>query len=141
KPEGGISGMALSPDGRTLAILKVKDDKTGEARLSVIGVDDKAGREIYGSILQVGRMIQAERMSWSRDGKAILVSEAIQGDNWRLLRIPIDGGKPAYTGLEATGLQIISPSPDGSRVAYSAAQQNQQIWALDNVNAFLTASR
>ena len=64
KPDGGISGIALSPDGSTLAIAGLIDPQTREARLSRISVDGADSREAY----KVRQYARAERLTLaSRD--------------------------------------------------------------------------
>jgi Tol biopolymer transport system component len=135
KPDGGISGIALSPDGSTLAIAGLIDQQTREARLSRISVDGADSRELYKSVRAVKKTLLFDKIAWTRDGREILFTESDRNNNFRLLRISAEGGKAEYTGFEATGIISIDLHHDGSRIAYSAAKQVREIWALDNLQS------
>jgi dipeptidyl aminopeptidase/acylaminoacyl peptidase len=135
KPAGGISGLALSPDGSTLAIAGLIDQQTREARLSRISVDGADSRELYKSVRAVQKTVLFDKIAWTLDGREILFTESDRNNNFRLLRISAEGGKAEYTGFEATGIISIDLHRDGSRIAYSAAEQVQEIWALDNLQS------
>lgn len=127
---GGVTFLALSPDGKTLAI--VGGVGTGALHLSRIGIDGSAYREIYSGISR-------GQPAWTRDGRSILFVQP-EGRNsavGRMMRIPAQGGQPEFTGIRAEGLQDIDLSPDGSKIAYSSRTHDDQVWALDNVLAAL----
>jgi Tol biopolymer transport system component len=127
---GGVTFLALSPDGKTLAI--VGGVGTGTWHLSRIGVDGSAYREIYSGISR-------GQPAWTRDGRSILFVQP-EGRNsavGRMMRIPAEGGQPEFTGIRAEGLQDIDLSPDGSKIAYSSRTHDDQVWVLDNVLSVL----
>jgi len=55
------------------------------------------------------------------------------------MRLPVDGGKPEFSGvvIEGPRNQNLDLSPDGKRVTFSAIKGVQGIWGLDNVLAAL----
>jgi hypothetical protein len=51
----------------------------------------------------------------------------------RLLWVPTGGGEPVDAGLEMSGLDCPTPSPDGSRLLFEAWQNVTEIWAIDRL--------
>lgn len=102
--------MALSPDGKTLAMW------TGQA-LSRIGTDGKGFKELLTA--QSAGAEAGTKPVWTRDGKAILIGLRRNGRTWRLMRIPAAGGTPVFAGLETTGLPFFFDiSPDGTQIVF-----------------------
>jgi Tol biopolymer transport system component len=108
-----IQEMALSPDGRTLAIWTDPDPKTGESRLFRVGIDGSGYREIYRG--------QGHCLAWTPDGSSIFFAKSERADEWQIMRIPAGGGKEQFTGVRVQGVQYISLSPDGKRLAFDGA--------------------
>jgi len=73
---------------------------------------------------------------WAADGRAIWATRykpaPDTSDQQELIRIPMGGGEPEYTGLVASGLTPF-PSPDGTRMAVATLPRLEEIWALDHV--------
>jgi Tol biopolymer transport system component len=130
-PTPGAAALALTPDGRTL-VIKWPDQKT--VRFARVNVDGTGYREIF----NMTRQDDGGPMALTKDGRWIIFEES-RDDKWRLMRLPIEGGKPEFTGMEieATRNQNLDLSPDGSRIAFSNVKGVQELWALDNVLAAL----
>jgi Tol biopolymer transport system component len=108
-----IEELALSPDGRTLAMWSVAYPKTGQSHLFRIGVDGSGYRELYRG--------RAHSLAWTPDSRSLFFAKSDNGEDWQILRIPVDGGKEQFTGLRVKNLQYISLSPDGTRLAFDGA--------------------
>jgi Tol biopolymer transport system component len=119
--------LALTPDGRTLAIA-ICDQKSGDCRLTRVGVDGAGHRDVFGPF----KATFLAGLAWTKDGRAILFA-AQEGTKWRLMRVNADGGQPEFTGLQMDGLGTFAASPDGSRVAFSSTgpSSTHDLWALD----------
>jgi Tol biopolymer transport system component len=104
-----IREIALSPDGRTMAMWIDGSVTDGQSRLIRIEVDGTGYRELY-----QGR---GRTLAWSKDGR-ILFGKPDGTDDWQIMKISANGGKEQFTGLRVKGLQSISLSPDGSRLAF-----------------------
>jgi Tol biopolymer transport system component len=124
--------LALSPDGKTLAFAYLLDAATQPGRAgmnSLIDVDGTGLRE-----LQVGTPIG--ELGWTPDGRAILFHDFPPGSVNKLMRVPVEGGDPEFTGLELGG--GFSLSPDGTRIAFThrtdtSTRRVVETWALDNL--------
>jgi len=135
---GGL-GIALSPDGGTLAITWRKAGY--DARLALVHVDGSDYREIYS--FKSGRV--SDKLAWTRDGREILFATAgsINGD-WQIMRIATGGGKPQSIGVTVKALSTFSLSPDDSRIAFSttaAGTSTDELSVIDDLFALLKDSK
>ena len=135
-------GLALSPDGKTLAVALWKKPNES-ARLMTVGVDGTGVRELVSSF-QTFWISDAVR--WTPDGQSVLFVACDAQKNWRVMRVGTDGGTPEPDGLDyetldpLVGSPRLAPnnfigfdlSPDGSRVVASTRTMTMsEIWALD----------
>ena len=146
------NGLALSPDGSTLALMVWAEGSPSQARIITVGVDGTGYRELHGPF---PAQALADKMRWTPDGRSILfISAATSG--WRVMRVPADGGRAEPDGLDSTTLSGSVPlprlaagtatnidlNPDGSRIVFTAfTLPTIEIWALENVLAVLSARR
>ena len=118
---GGLSGIRpMSPDGQKLLLT----NREGPAmHLTWVAVDGSGFRDLYASNLVGGRLLE-----WTADGRAILFGQFVPGSDGRarnearIMRIPVDGGEPTFTGLTLKGVtanDTINVSPDGTRIVFS----------------------
>jgi Tol biopolymer transport system component len=136
--------LDLSPDGRTLAV-SMAAPKGGSVRILAVGVDDGAVREVT-SALATGWVGNNTR--WTPDGRSLLVVAFDANRDWRIVRIPAEGGEPVFDGLDYRRLATLVPelrmaagnfngfdiSPDGSQVIVSTwTLGRQELWAIDDV--------
>jgi Tol biopolymer transport system component len=130
----------LSPDGRTFMLLSQPDTQKKNFHLSRMSVDGSGYRRLIEPGSGIGEPPPFGGQ-WTKDSRAFffaVTNTAAPGDTARsrIMRIPAEGGKPEYTGMTVAGLGGIDPSPDGSRIAYSATttRSRSELWALDNIN-------
>jgi Tol biopolymer transport system component len=134
-----IGGLALSPDGKTLAV-SVRSMRGQPLRIFRIGVDGAGYQELYvdndPSSFPIINVLR-----WTPDGRTLLFGKVIEkqdpdtrnpegkpmrdvvsgsGGKSQILGLSIDGGAPVFTGLEAQGLNSFDVSPDGSRLIIAA---------------------
>ncbi len=127
-PGDGALALAVSPDGATL-VVQVRAIP-GQARLLAVRTDGNGYRELYGPFPAT---VIPSVVKWSRDGRSIFFFTHTKGGDWRLLRIPAEGGEPEADGLDTksatasvSGKDIDgSPlsfdlSPDGTQIAFGA---------------------
>jgi Tol biopolymer transport system component len=111
--------LALSPDGRTFALVLTDAKKSHLIR---VGIDGSGFREIYSAESGgAGRAeISRSGLVWSRDGRSILFMNWDSNKSQRLMRIAAEGsGKAEFTGLEIPSTdEIFDLSPDGKRIVF-----------------------
>ncbi len=127
-PGPGAVGLQITPDGRTL-VIRWPDQKTKTVHFARVNVDGTGYREIF----SIAQKDEGGPIASTKDGRWLLFEES-RDDKWRLMRLPIEGGKPEFTGLELeTRNQNLDLSPDGSRITFSNSKGVEEVWALDNV--------
>jgi dipeptidyl aminopeptidase/acylaminoacyl peptidase len=129
-PEPGEAFVLPTRAGRTLVIRRRDQQQT--IHLSTLNVDGTGYREIY----TIAEKDFGNYLALTKDGRWILLAKQNDdGKNWQLLRIPIEGGAPEFTGVELEhrpwgGIDL---SPDGSRLAFTSRKSDGEVWALDNI--------
>ena len=128
-PRGAGVALAVSPDGKTLAVATQKG-KPSDVYLSRVGIDGTQSRELFGPFTASA---VNDRLAWTRDGRSILF--AMTDDDWpawKIMRIGAEGGSPEFTGVRANSLGPFSVSPDGTRIAFTSVGANEsELWAID----------
>jgi Tol biopolymer transport system component len=151
-------GLALSPDGRTLAVM-ARTGPTGtqasaDTRLFTVGVDGSQWREIAGPFF-ANQLFDVFR--WTADGQSILFPVANSDRvGWKMMRVSASGGQPVFDGFDTTrptgaiSIPKLAPlgpftlrlSPDDSTMfVEQRVQASNELWALENVTAVLNAKR
>ena len=107
--------ISLSPDGKTLAIIRRPPDI--KAFLAVVGVNGDDYREL---VTGEGTL---RTVAWTGDSRSVLYTRLKPNttDTWMLMQIPAKGGDAVFTGLEVTGLSYLDVSPDGMRIAFDGS--------------------
>ena len=124
----GIGGLALSPDGRSVAMIR-RGEHSDVWRLAQIGVDGTGYREIpYSGSVSRGYF------SWTKAG--LFFTSATES---HIMRIATEGGKAESTGLETHALMDLSP--DGTRIVFSNSTGSNGLWALNNLSSLWKAAR
>ena len=129
-PPGGqnLINLALSPNGRTLAMVQMVDRVP---TLAVVNVDGSGHRT-----LPAAAPTEFGTLAWSKDGGSIFFGR-YENDQWSLMRIAVTDGRPEFAGLTGKGeaqVHRISLSPDGQRIAFADGyRETVEVWALDNL--------
>jgi Tol biopolymer transport system component len=133
------ASIALSPDGRTLAIGWTERPAEGaKLRIARISVDGSGYRDLY-TRTRTDHLRGAGTVVWDRDGRSILFDQQQPGEGgrWGVMRVPAEGGPATLVFATPGPMQSFDVSPDGSRFAYSANESANELWALDNVLTML----
>jgi len=135
---GGVA-MALSPDGRTLALM-MRNPAT-PARLALVGIDGSNYREIYTTNDIRGTVV--DKLAWTPDGRSILFAMSVsdrESSERRIMRISADGGKPESIGLQVNALSTFDISPDSMRIVVSTTDNRRPaLRVIDNLSSMLNA--
>jgi dipeptidyl aminopeptidase/acylaminoacyl peptidase len=110
--------LAMSPDGRTLALVLTEG---GKSQLVRVGVDGSGYRILYSAEGRgaAGSALSRSGLAWTNDGRSILFMDANKTGQ-RLLQVSADGDKPEFTGLVIRDIfsdVIFDLSPDGRTLA------------------------
>ncbi len=148
-PGNTVPGLAVSPDGSTLAV-QVWATPPRTARLLTVRTDGSGYRELFGPFPAT---ITPSLIRWTRDGRSILFFTHKDGD-WQMLRIPAEGGEPERDGLDvksaaasASGAPPAHPlsldlSPDGTHIVFGAWRRSTgEIRSVGNLLSHLTPRR
>jgi Tol biopolymer transport system component len=119
-------GFVLSPDGHTF----LRKQFRGFELVNVDGTDSREVRLPTAAFFGPGPI-------WTPDGRAILYG-AVESGSTRIMRMPAEGGEPAFTGVELPGIVLdLSLNRDGSRMAVGIRKAADELWALDNIASAL----
>jgi hypothetical protein len=163
---GGM-GLAVSPNGETLAAMALATNPSplngnlgaffgpdGDARIFTVGVDGSNYREVFGPFPNGAGALIADKMRWTPDGRSLVFVDFDANNKWRLMRVPAEGGKAEFDGLDfdtlaprLSGLRMVPGSfynldlsPDGARALVSTQTLGtHELWALDNLPSVATA--
>ena len=147
---GNDFGIAVSPDGGTLAVaVRVKAFAT--ARIFTVGVDGSNRRDVFGPFA-TGWLW--DQLRWTPDGRGLVFTAFDANRNWRIMRVPAEGGTPEFDGVSYDVISSLLPSfrlwqgnfnnidlsPDGTHIITSALTSSKyEIWTLDGLTAAVNA--
>ena len=142
RPQPGGIAIALSPDGRTLAMATI-DPKNREMRIELVDTNGNNHRELAGPFRNASAL--TDKLAWTKDGRSIQFARPEENGNGSLeiVRIGIEGGSTEFTGLRVSGLSTFDLSPDGLRIAFStiAGTSAAELLAIDNLPVLLKDSK
>ena len=124
---GGDFGGAVSPDGRSLAFVRLIGAKTGDIYVMPLSGASPAGRDPR-RVTQDGRAV--ESLAWTADGRELIFSSDRAGRR-ELWRTEISGaGVPRrLSGMGESGTDV-AVSPDGRRLVYSRGSYTGSLWKV-----------
>jgi Tol biopolymer transport system component len=119
--EAWNNSMAVSPDGRQLAVATDKELKLIPA----------AGGEPRG-LLTVAAPESLSSVAWRPDGRQLLFLRG-SAQPFDLWRISAEGGQPQRIGPLPEGTLGLRVHPDGQRLAFTAGEPGKsEVWVLEN---------
>lgn len=126
------AGLALSRDGRTLALAW---NDGGATVFATVAADGTGFREIG----KHSPEMTAGQIAWTRDGRALLFARRPADGVCRLMRISATGGQAEFAGFEMESPSIcrFAVSPIDSRVAMAISENASELWAIDVSEAAL----
>ena len=154
---GYVKEGALSPDGRRLAFIR-SDSKAHSDILEVVPTAGGEPQELLR--LGEGKEFSAyPALAWTRDGSQLLFSKSVaasgdkqsgvsrvsssgQVSRTELWRIQTSGGEPQRLDLAMAGtFQDLNVHPDGKQLAFSARENEAEVWVLENFLPVLKANK
>lgn len=133
-----LSGIALSPDGRSIAFARTD----GQTRiLEIIGTDGSGRRELYRVQLQPDNFGGIWTPTWLQDGRSLIFNAPNAGSKWpsSMQRIPVEGGTPQSIGLTSDIAELAGKGiggmmwhPNGRHVSFDAVMRRLEYYALEN---------
>jgi Tol biopolymer transport system component len=127
----GSCGIALSPDGRWLAVkANLRGADGSVSPLPSIQIVPASGGEPRTVLtLEEPDSSQWRQMAWSADGKRVLFTKHHQ----ELWQITAAGGVPERLAGGMTYINSISVHPGGRRLAVSAGAAKYETWAMSRL--------
>ncbi len=133
---GEIGDIALSPDGRQLA-LTLFDKKTRSTGLKVLSVTAGEVRELV--TVKEPETIAEDSVTWTSDSRDVVfgrIRHVPQAVKTELFAVPAGGGEAHALGVAMDGLRNLSFKSDGRYVAFTAGQQpfppRAEVWVMEN---------
>jgi len=126
------SRLTLSPDGRQLAF--VLGDQP-EDEFPVIKIMPAAGGEARDVLRGVQLPLCEAPIAWTPDGASLLFIKQLGPtplSKTELWSVSVRGGEPRKLGLAVEGMIHISLHPDGRHIAFTKAQNRDEVWVMEN---------
>jgi Tol biopolymer transport system component len=127
-----IGGLSLAPGGDRLVFVAgsaVQEPKRNWA-IMTLATNGGEPREVY----RASQWIHAT--VWNNDGRRLLFiarPAPVKSPVADVYAISADGGEPQPLGIELHDLYYLSMNPDGTRIAFSDEQWDNQLWVLKNL--------
>ena len=137
-PLTGKGQLAISPDGRFVALSGVDYDRDANQRLQIVPTSGGEPRELL-RLADGETWGPARSMVWAPDSRALIVMK-VTAARKGLWLVPVDGGSPKLLDIDTDtftkdgqGLdQGFSLSPDGRQIAFLSGKSAAEVWALEN---------
>ncbi len=104
-----------------------------ETRLKILKVLPAAGGEAH-DLLRGVQLPFPGSVAWAPDGQSVLFTKqpSLADTKTELWLIPVQGGEPRKLDLTAENMRELSVHPDGRRVAFTAGENKQTVWVMEN---------
>lgn len=121
---GPVWNVAVSPDGRQLAVITQHPSKLA---LRVLSLDNASDQTLFES---GGDGLGA--LAWSADGERLFFSMQTGDELWC---VSLRDRKARSTGIKSEAMSDVSVNPDGARVAISGGTVTSELWRLKGLTA------
>lgn len=137
-PDGGVTDIAVSPDGRTVAHVRGRVGGDGPRRIVAYPIDGGAEREIARAPSGWHFESMAFTLNYTADGRHLLAVIGDSAQRHRLVAVPVDGGEPR--ALLELGQRREGPEraharlhQDGRRLLFSTGVPRTEMWLLEHI--------
>jgi Tol biopolymer transport system component len=118
---------AFSPDGRTLAYIRARDNYSRTVALQQMNADGT----VQGREREIGTYDQRfEQLAWQPDGRGLIVAARTMGERNGLFRMKL-GGELQALGIDSGVLYWPTLSRTGDRLAYQKRRVDVNIYRMD----------
>jgi Tol biopolymer transport system component len=128
----GTNNVALSPDGRSLAV-RLGDAGDKASVLAIVPAGGGEPRELL-RLTRPDLLPPWGGLAWTPDGRYVLFARTTEhsgGQPFELWRIRAEGGTPQKTGIAVEGLRHLRVHPDGERIVFNAGHIQHEVWVLE----------
>ena len=126
-----FSGIALSPDGRQLALGMI-DRSTGGSMIQVVPAEGGTPRELI-RISRPDELSQYAGLAWSPDGDIYFGVGSVSPQlvaNFEVRRMPAAGGEAQPIGVKSGAITAFKLSPDGRHIAFGLGDSAFEVWVM-----------
>ena len=126
-PSAPSVNFAVSPDGQSVAVFR------GGRTLDVVSAKSGETRELVR--LQDGEEMTSDpATAWTPDGKYVLFTKTTaKSSDMTLWSVPAGGGAPNRIALTMPALRDLRMNPDGTRIAFTAGQDQPEVWVIEHL--------
>jgi Tol biopolymer transport system component len=125
----GSGSVAVSPDGKWLAVDSFPYANYGEYVLRILPADGGEARELYRAQMD----FPFYSVAWSADSRHVLFAIAGPDRKRAYWYMPLAGGSPVRIDLAMPGMRLLSLHPDGRRIAFATRERrSDELWVLEN---------
>jgi dipeptidyl aminopeptidase/acylaminoacyl peptidase len=129
-----FAGIALSPDGRKVAVAH-KMRTPGTSSIDVVTIEDGTASELYHLPIS-DELPLYPGLAWSPDGAHVYfgaagnLSSGVAVPDVEMRRVPATGGAAEAIDLKRVGLSAFQISPDGRSIAYGVSDFASEVWVM-----------
>ncbi len=125
-----INDLSVSPDGRLMAFTVIRNKAKLVMTMSTQGGEP---HEIFRSAGDF-QVPSFAGLSWTPDGREILVVKQGSAGEQELWALPVQGGSPRPMSVTGNRLRGATIHPTGRQIAFQAGSDAWEVWVLDNVH-------
>jgi hypothetical protein len=72
-------------------------------------------------------------MTWTKDGRSLIVTVEPDRNNAQLAALAVEGGQITLLGLRMPTIPTRSLSADGRRIAFTGSTSKRELWVFRNL--------